>query len=126
MASEHSSLEPTLHEMTPATTSSGLMPNPSPSTPYVPPSRSNWDILFQPLFDELLTPSSSVDPPTPKVIALIAEVVASAPAASTSLLPQQLLTKMHHLLEMIPESSSSDVIPTVVHTIAPNSEHVTK
>nr|GEW42598.1 uncharacterized mitochondrial protein AtMg00810-like [Tanacetum cinerariifolium] len=41
------------------------------------------DILFQPLFDELLTPPPSVDPPAPKVIALIAKVVASAPATST-------------------------------------------
>ncbi|GKF29581.1 retrovirus-related pol polyprotein from transposon TNT 1-94, partial [Tanacetum coccineum] len=47
MAFEHSSLGPTLHEMTPATISSGLMPNP-PSTLFVPPSRSDWDLLFQP------------------------------------------------------------------------------
>ncbi|GKA47906.1 integrase, catalytic region, zinc finger, CCHC-type containing protein [Tanacetum coccineum] len=40
MASEHSILEPTLHEMTPATISSRLMPNPPPSTPFVPPSRT--------------------------------------------------------------------------------------
>ncbi|GJY67558.1 hypothetical protein Tco_0469796 [Tanacetum coccineum] len=36
MAPEHSSLGPGLHEMTPATISSGLMPNPPPSTPFVP------------------------------------------------------------------------------------------
>ncbi|GJU98939.1 hypothetical protein Tco_1328210 [Tanacetum coccineum] len=46
MASEHSSSGPTLHEMTPATISSGLMPNPPPSTPFVPPLRTDWDILF--------------------------------------------------------------------------------
>ncbi|GKF79562.1 hypothetical protein Tco_0235130, partial [Tanacetum coccineum] len=51
MASEHSSSGPALHEMTPATISSGLMPNPPPSTPFVPPSRTDWDILFQPMFD---------------------------------------------------------------------------
>ncbi|GKC51545.1 retrovirus-related pol polyprotein from transposon TNT 1-94 [Tanacetum coccineum] len=51
MASEHSSLGPALHEMTPATISLGLMPNPPPLTPFIPPSRSNWDMLFQPLFD---------------------------------------------------------------------------
>nr|GEV15112.1 integrase, catalytic region, zinc finger, CCHC-type, peptidase aspartic, catalytic [Tanacetum cinerariifolium] len=62
-------LEPTLHELLPATLSSGLVPNPSPSTPFVPPSRSNWDILFQPLFDELLNPPPSVDLPVPKVAA---------------------------------------------------------
>ncbi|GJX46346.1 retrovirus-related pol polyprotein from transposon TNT 1-94 [Tanacetum coccineum] len=75
MASEHSSSGPALHEMTPATISSGLVPNPPPSTPSVPPSRTDWDILFQPLFDELLTPPPSVDHPAPKVIAPIAEVV---------------------------------------------------
>nr|GFD31925.1 putative ribonuclease H-like domain-containing protein [Tanacetum cinerariifolium] len=41
MASEHSSSEPTLHEMDPATISSGLVPNPTPSTPFVPPSRTD-------------------------------------------------------------------------------------
>ncbi|GJR15843.1 retrovirus-related pol polyprotein from transposon TNT 1-94 [Tanacetum coccineum] len=79
----HSSLEPTLHEMTPATISSRIVPNHPPSTPLVPPSRTDWDILFQPLFDELLNPSSSVDRPAPEVIAPIAEVVAPEPAAST-------------------------------------------
>ncbi|GKA09579.1 retrovirus-related pol polyprotein from transposon TNT 1-94 [Tanacetum coccineum] len=83
MASEHSSSGPALHEMTPATISSGLVPNPPPSTPFVPPSRSDWDLLFQPLFDELLTPPPSVDHPAPEVIALIADVVAPEPAAST-------------------------------------------
>nr|GFC38408.1 retrovirus-related Pol polyprotein from transposon TNT 1-94 [Tanacetum cinerariifolium] len=42
--------------MTPTTISSGLVPKPSSLTPYVPPTRNNWDLLFQSLFDELLTP----------------------------------------------------------------------
>ncbi|GJS78609.1 retrovirus-related pol polyprotein from transposon TNT 1-94 [Tanacetum coccineum] len=82
MAFEHSSSGPALHEMTHATISLGLVPNPSPSTPFVPPSRTDWDLLFQQLFDLLLTPSPSVDHPAPKVIALIAKEVASEPAAS--------------------------------------------
>ncbi|GKE67325.1 integrase, catalytic region, zinc finger, CCHC-type containing protein, partial [Tanacetum coccineum] len=41
MASEHSSLEPALHEMTPATISSGFVPNPPPLTPFVPPLRTD-------------------------------------------------------------------------------------
>ncbi|GKG23736.1 hypothetical protein Tco_0391772, partial [Tanacetum coccineum] len=45
--------------------------------------RSDWDILFQPLFDELLTPPPSVDNPTPEVIAPIAKVVAPVPVVST-------------------------------------------
>ncbi|GKA14579.1 retrovirus-related pol polyprotein from transposon TNT 1-94 [Tanacetum coccineum] len=32
---------PALHDMTPATISSGLVPNPHPSTPFVPPSRTD-------------------------------------------------------------------------------------
>ncbi|GKD08996.1 hypothetical protein Tco_1188681, partial [Tanacetum coccineum] len=67
MASEHSSSGPTLHEMTPATISSGLVSNPPPSTPFVPPLRTDWDMLFQPLFDELLNPPPSVDQPAPEV-----------------------------------------------------------
>ncbi|GJU77317.1 retrovirus-related pol polyprotein from transposon TNT 1-94, partial [Tanacetum coccineum] len=45
--------------------------------------KTDWDILFQPLFDELPNPSSSVDRQAPEVIALIAEVVALVPIAST-------------------------------------------
>nr|GEX41193.1 hypothetical protein [Tanacetum cinerariifolium] len=76
MASEQSSQGPALHEMTPATISSGLVPKSSSSTPFVPPSRNDWDLLFQPLFNELLIPPPSVDPPAPEVIAPIDEVVA--------------------------------------------------
>ncbi|GJX69057.1 retrovirus-related pol polyprotein from transposon TNT 1-94 [Tanacetum coccineum] len=41
MAFEHSSSGPTLHEMTPTTISSGLVPNLPPSTSFVPPSRTD-------------------------------------------------------------------------------------
>ncbi|GKA53889.1 retrovirus-related pol polyprotein from transposon TNT 1-94 [Tanacetum coccineum] len=63
---EHSSSGPALHEMTPATISSGHVLNPHPSTPFAPPSRTDWDMLFQPLFDEFLNPSPSVDHPAPE------------------------------------------------------------
>nr|GEZ11089.1 copia protein [Tanacetum cinerariifolium] len=122
MASEHSSLEPALYEMTPAIISSGLVPNPLPSTPHVPPSRTDWDILFQPLFDELLTPSPSVDLAAPAVIAPIAKVVAPEPTTSTGLPSTTIVNQDAPSLT----SFSSDVIPTVVHTNAPNSEHVNK
>ncbi|GJX93396.1 hypothetical protein Tco_0347982 [Tanacetum coccineum] len=85
MGSEHSSSGPALHEMTPATISSGLVPNPPLSTPFVPPSRTYWDILLQPMFDELLTPPSSVDYPASEVVASIHEVAAPVPAVSTGL-----------------------------------------
>ncbi|GJT30662.1 putative ribonuclease H-like domain-containing protein [Tanacetum coccineum] len=54
MASEHSSSGPALHDM-----------------------------LFQPLFDELLNPPPSVDHTAPEVVALIDEVAALVPAVST-------------------------------------------
>ncbi|GKC17770.1 retrovirus-related pol polyprotein from transposon TNT 1-94 [Tanacetum coccineum] len=83
MASEHSSSGPALHEMTPVTISSGLVPNPPSSTPFVPPSRSDWDLLFQPMFDESLNPPPYVDLQAPEVIAPIPEVVAHEHAVST-------------------------------------------
>ncbi|GJU86612.1 retrovirus-related pol polyprotein from transposon TNT 1-94 [Tanacetum coccineum] len=167
-ASKTNSLEPALHEMTPAIISLGLVPNPHPSTSFVPPSRTDWDILFQLLFDELLNPPSSVDRPFPEAIAPIAEVVAPEPAVSTdspssTIIDQDApspsnsqttpetqspaisndIEEENHDLDVahmnndpffsIPilendskASSSSNVIPTIVHTAAPNSEHVTK
>ncbi|GKF60931.1 hypothetical protein Tco_0177717, partial [Tanacetum coccineum] len=84
MASEQSRSGPALHEMTPATISSGLVPNHTPSTPPIPPSRTDWDILFQPMFDELLTPLPIVDLPAPEDIAPVIEVVAPVPVVSIS------------------------------------------
>nr|GEU86424.1 retrovirus-related Pol polyprotein from transposon TNT 1-94 [Tanacetum cinerariifolium] len=59
---------PTLHEITLATISSGLVPNTTSSTPFVPSSRTDWDMMFQLLFDELLTPPPSFDHPSLEVI----------------------------------------------------------
>nr|GEV91968.1 hypothetical protein [Tanacetum cinerariifolium] len=128
---------PALHKMTPATISSGLVPNPPPSTSFIPPIRNDWGLLFQPIFDELLNPPLSVDPPAPEVIALIAEVVALEPATLT-VISNDVEEENHDLdvahmnndpffgisiLENVSDaSSSSDVIPTVVHTAAFNSE----
>ncbi|GJV66183.1 retrovirus-related pol polyprotein from transposon TNT 1-94 [Tanacetum coccineum] len=114
MASEHSSLGPALYEMTPATINSGLVPNPPPSTPFVPPSRTDWDLLFQPLFDELLTPPSSVDCPAPEVIALITEVVAPEPTASTGS-PSSITVGQD-----APSPSNSQTTPETQSPIIPN------
>nr|GFA40333.1 hypothetical protein [Tanacetum cinerariifolium] len=72
MASEQSSSGPALNDMTPGTISSGLVQKSSSSTFYVPPSRNDWDLLFQP-----------VDHSAPEVITPIAKVVTPEPAAST-------------------------------------------
>ncbi|GKA05820.1 retrovirus-related pol polyprotein from transposon TNT 1-94 [Tanacetum coccineum] len=63
MASEQFSLGPRLHSMTLATSISGLIPNPIPQQPCIPPPRDDWDRLFQPMFDEYFTPTSIVVSP---------------------------------------------------------------
>nr|GEV42246.1 hypothetical protein [Tanacetum cinerariifolium] len=83
MASEHRSSVPALNEITPGTISSGLVRTSSPSKSYVPPSRNDWDLLFQPMFDELLNPPPSVVNQAPEVITLIAEVIPPVYADST-------------------------------------------
>nr|GEZ59468.1 integrase, catalytic region, zinc finger, CCHC-type, peptidase aspartic, catalytic [Tanacetum cinerariifolium] len=45
---------------------------------------NDLDLLFQPLFNELLTPPTSVDPPAPEMIARIADVIPPEQAKSTS------------------------------------------
>nr|GEZ51804.1 ribonuclease H-like domain-containing protein [Tanacetum cinerariifolium] len=55
----------------------------SPSASYVPPSRNDWDLLFQPLFDELLNPPPSVVDQAAEVIAPIAKVIPQVDVDST-------------------------------------------
>nr|GFA46495.1 hypothetical protein [Tanacetum cinerariifolium] len=85
MASEQCSSGPALNEMTLGTISLGLVPTTSPSTSYVPPSRNDWDLLFQPMFDELLNPPPSVVNQVPEVIAPIVEVIPPVNADSNGL-----------------------------------------
>nr|GFB85398.1 retrovirus-related Pol polyprotein from transposon TNT 1-94 [Tanacetum cinerariifolium] len=83
VASEQSSSGPALNDMTPGIISSGLVHTSSSSTSYVPPSRNDWDLLFQPMFDELLNPPPSVVNQAPEVIVLIAEVIPQVDADLT-------------------------------------------
>nr|GFA28106.1 hypothetical protein [Tanacetum cinerariifolium] len=83
MASEQSSSGPALNDMTHGTISLGLVRTSSSSTSYVPPSRNDWDLLFQPMFDELLNPPPSVVNQAPEVIDPIAEVIPQVDAYST-------------------------------------------
>nr|GEV85364.1 retrovirus-related Pol polyprotein from transposon TNT 1-94 [Tanacetum cinerariifolium] len=69
----------------------------------------------------------SVDPPAPEVIAPIAEVVAPELAASTGLPSSTTVDQDAPSPKNVSDaSSSSDVIPTVVHTAASNTQHVNK
>nr|GFB75965.1 retrovirus-related Pol polyprotein from transposon TNT 1-94 [Tanacetum cinerariifolium] len=49
---------PELLCMTPATSSSRLIPNTVSQQPYIPLNRDYWDHLFQPMFDEYFSPPS--------------------------------------------------------------------
>nr|GEZ68253.1 retrovirus-related Pol polyprotein from transposon TNT 1-94 [Tanacetum cinerariifolium] len=83
MASEQRSSGPAFNDMTLGTISSGLVRTSSPLTSYVPPSRNDWDLLFQPLFDELLNPPPSVVNQALEVIAPITKVIPPVHANST-------------------------------------------
>nr|GEY83549.1 retrovirus-related Pol polyprotein from transposon TNT 1-94 [Tanacetum cinerariifolium] len=83
MASEQSSSGPALNDMTPGTSSSGLVRTSFSSTSFVPPLGNDWDLLFQLMFDELLNPPPSVVNQAPEVIAPITEVIPQVEADST-------------------------------------------
>ncbi|GKA41527.1 retrovirus-related pol polyprotein from transposon TNT 1-94 [Tanacetum coccineum] len=68
MAPEHSSSGPALHEMTPAIISSGLVPNPPPSTSFVPPSIPK--VVAPELAESTGSPTSTTvdqDAPSPNI-----------------------------------------------------------
>ncbi|GJU12160.1 retrovirus-related pol polyprotein from transposon TNT 1-94 [Tanacetum coccineum] len=60
MASKQFDLGPKPQLMTPRTISSRLVHNPFSTIPYVPPTKNDWDLLFQPMFDEYVNPPPSV------------------------------------------------------------------
>nr|GFA77004.1 hypothetical protein [Tanacetum cinerariifolium] len=64
--------------------SSGLVPNPVPATPYVPPTNKDLEILFQPMFDEYLEPSR-IERPISPVQALQAPVNSADTPSSTNI-----------------------------------------
>ncbi|GJY84824.1 retrovirus-related pol polyprotein from transposon TNT 1-94 [Tanacetum coccineum] len=126
-------LGPEPHLLTPRTISSRLVQNPSPSTPYVPPTKKDWDILFQPMFDEYFQPPSVVShAPPPVAVALIPIDTTStpfstlvnqdAPSASTSLT----LKDLQALEPSFEESTSRVVIESYVHTNHQPFEHLSK
>nr|GEV94724.1 putative ribonuclease H-like domain-containing protein [Tanacetum cinerariifolium] len=113
--------------MTPGTISSRLVSKPTSSTPFVPSSRNEWDLLFQPLFDELLAPTPSVDPPTLEVIAPIAEVIPLEHAESTGLPSSTTVDQDAPSPKVASDQSSSrDSIHTVVHPDHQISQHNSK
>ncbi|GJX55966.1 retrovirus-related pol polyprotein from transposon TNT 1-94 [Tanacetum coccineum] len=125
MASKQFSSGPGPKLLTPGTISSGLVPNIPSSTPYVPPTKNDWEILFQPMFDEYLNPPPCVDPQ-------VLVVIAPEPAVSTDTPPTIAHMDNNPFVEFpIPEpsfeeSSTQVVIPNHVHLINQPPEHINK
>ncbi|GJS52079.1 retrovirus-related pol polyprotein from transposon TNT 1-94 [Tanacetum coccineum] len=139
MASEQFSLGLGPQLLTPGTISLGLVPNPPSPASYVPPTKKDWDILFQPMFDDSTgLPSSPL-------------VDQDAPALSTSQTSQESQSPIipsgvdehFHGIEVahldkdpffgVPtpepnseESSSIDVILSNVHSVNQPHEHLRK
>ncbi|GKB63551.1 retrovirus-related pol polyprotein from transposon TNT 1-94 [Tanacetum coccineum] len=140
MASEHSSSGPTLHEMTHATISSGLVPNPPPLRPFVPLQEVIGIFCFNHLAPEPVASTNSPfsttvdqDAPSPSNSQTTPET--QSPVISNDVEEDNHDLDVAHMNNdpffsiPIPEndsksSSSSDIIPTVVHIATPNSEHV--
>ncbi|GJV89102.1 retrovirus-related pol polyprotein from transposon TNT 1-94 [Tanacetum coccineum] len=130
---------------------------------FVPPSRHEWDLVFQPVFDEFFSPPASVASlvPVEEAPALVDDSSLRSPSSTTvdqdAPLPSTSQTTPQSQSQTIPlcveeeshdlevahmindpyfgiqipetiseESSSSDVIPTTVHSDTPISEHLSK
>ncbi|GKC46085.1 retrovirus-related pol polyprotein from transposon TNT 1-94, partial [Tanacetum coccineum] len=88
-------LGPTPNLLTPGPISLGLVPNPAPAIPYMPPTNKELEILFQPMFDEyfehppatrLVPPATRLVPPAPaaQVLATLVPVNQTDPSVSIS------------------------------------------
>nr|GEX18812.1 hypothetical protein [Tanacetum cinerariifolium] len=142
MDSEHNSSGPVLYEMTPATISSGLVSNPPSSTPVDPSAPVVIASIAEVVAPE---PAVSTSSPSSTIVDQDAPSPCNSqttPKTQSPLIFNDVVEENRHLdvthmnndpffgisiLENDSEaSSSSNVFPTVMHTAAPNSEHVTK
>ncbi|GJY68300.1 retrovirus-related pol polyprotein from transposon TNT 1-94 [Tanacetum coccineum] len=84
MAPVQLSIGPAPTFLTPGQISSGLVPNPVPAAPYVPPTNKDLEILFQPMFDEYLEPPR-VERPVSPAPAVPAPVNSAGTPSSTTI-----------------------------------------
>nr|GEV96612.1 reverse transcriptase domain-containing protein [Tanacetum cinerariifolium] len=96
-----------LHQLTPGYISSGLVQNPVSPTPYVSPSKKDYEILFQPLFDEYFIPPPHTVSPDPVVVTApraidpvgspsSTTIDQDVPSASTLLTNQEIQSQLIH------------------------------
>ncbi|GJS09138.1 hypothetical protein Tco_0365934 [Tanacetum coccineum] len=83
MAHVQLSTGPTPTFLMPRQISSGLVPNPAPATPYVPPTNKELEILFQPMFDEYLEPPHLERPVSHATTAQVPVNSADTPSSTT-------------------------------------------
>ncbi|GJV32001.1 retrovirus-related pol polyprotein from transposon TNT 1-94 [Tanacetum coccineum] len=134
MASEHSSLGPTLHEITPVTISSGLIVNrpapevidliakvvaPEPEASTGSPSSTTVD-------QDAPSPSNSQTSPETQSLVIPNDVEEDNHDLDVAHMNNDPLFGIPIPKNVSEASSSSDVIPTIVHTAASKLEHVTK
>ncbi|GKA21501.1 retrovirus-related pol polyprotein from transposon TNT 1-94 [Tanacetum coccineum] len=92
--------------LTPGQISSGLVPNPVSTAPYVPPTNKELEILFQPMFDEYLEPPRVERPVTPTTAVQVPVISAGTPSSTT--IDQEAPSTSHSL-------SSSESQPPISH-----------
>ncbi|GJS95678.1 retrovirus-related pol polyprotein from transposon TNT 1-94 [Tanacetum coccineum] len=105
-------------------------------TPYVPPTKNDWEILFQPMFDKYLNPPPCVDPQVPAVITQepvvstgtpsLTIIDQDAPSTSTLQTPPKTPSPVVPLEPSSEESSTQVVIPNHVHSINQPPKHNNK
>ncbi|GJR20533.1 retrovirus-related pol polyprotein from transposon TNT 1-94 [Tanacetum coccineum] len=83
MAPVQSSPGPAPNLLTPGPISSGLVPNPAPVLPYVPPTNKELEMLFQPMFDEYFFSPGNRQDPLPSVVQ--DPVIPTGPSVSMSI-----------------------------------------
>ncbi|GKA03277.1 retrovirus-related pol polyprotein from transposon TNT 1-94 [Tanacetum coccineum] len=117
---------PGLQSMTPTTSSSRLVPNPIPQQPCIPPSRDDWDRLFQSMFDEYLNPPTIVVSlvqvaAAPRTIDLADSLVSTsidqdAPSTKSPKIPHFHDDPLHESLHEDSTSQGSSSNVTLIHT----------
>ncbi|GKE53115.1 hypothetical protein Tco_1488271 [Tanacetum coccineum] len=96
-----------LHQLTPRYISSGLVQNLVSPTPYVSPSKKDYEIMFEPLFDEYFNPSPHVVSldlvvvTAPRAVDLVSSpssttIDQDVPYVSTSLTNQEIQSQVIH------------------------------
>ncbi|GJS57694.1 retrovirus-related pol polyprotein from transposon TNT 1-94 [Tanacetum coccineum] len=83
MAPVHISSGPEPILLMPRQISSGLVPNPVPTAPYVPRTNKDLEMLFQPMFDEYFEPLRVEKPVPPAPAAQVLVNSAGTPSSTT-------------------------------------------